>query len=134
MSVDEPVKPPPRNLRAALSRIAAHAMALMQTRIALAGVELAEERDRAKTMLTLAIVGAVFGAFALMTATLLIVAVFWDTYRLGSIIAIAIVYAAIAAGALWRAAMIRRRAPAPFAATLAELKKDGEQIKRMFER
>jgi uncharacterized membrane protein YqjE len=133
MSDHQPDSPPPRDgLRGALNRIATHAMTLAHTRIALAGVELAEERDRVKTTLMLAIVGVVFGAFALMAATLLIVAAFWDSHRLSAIAAVALIYAAIAAGALWRAAAIRRAAPAPFAATLAELDKDREQLKRVF--
>ncbi len=125
--------PPREGLRDSLGNVASHLMALVQTRIALAGVELAEERDRVKTTLTLAIVGIVFAAFAMMTATLLVIAAFWDTHRMGAIIIVTVVYAAIAMLALWRASTIRRDAPAPFSATLAELEKDREQLKRAFE-
>lgn len=123
---------PPGGLRDAFGRIGANALALVHTRIALAGIELVEERDRLKSALILVIVGVVFAAFALMTATIFVIALFWDTHREGAIIGVTVFYALVAVLALWRASSIRHDAPAPFAATLAELEKDREQLTARF--
>jgi len=116
------------SLRDALARIAATALSLVHTRLALASVELAEERDRLKQVLALLVVAALCAAFALLGATLFVVAYYWDTHRFRAIAGVTIFYAAVAAAAWWRAAALRRAAPAPFAATLAELDKDRRSI------
>ncbi len=117
-------QPASSGLRDALSRIAATALALVQTRVALASVEFAEERERIKRSLALVVVTAVCASFALLGATLLVVAYFWDTYRFTAIALVALFYLLAALLAGWRVAELRRGAPAPFAATLAELEKD----------
>ena len=117
-------------LRDSLSRLTANALSLVHTRLALAGVELAEERDRLKSTLGLLVVGVVASAFALMSASAFVIAYFWDTHREGAIIGLTVFYAVIAAWALWRATSIRRDAPPPFAATLAELEKDRQRFVR----
>jgi uncharacterized membrane protein YqjE len=114
--------------------MASNALSLVHTRLALAGIELAEERDRLKNTVVLVIVGVVFAAFALMTATLFVISLFWDTHREGAIIGVTLFYALVAGVALWRASTIRRDAPAPFAATLAELEKDRERFARKLTR
>jgi uncharacterized membrane protein YqjE len=122
--------PPQPGLRDSLARLAANALSLLQTRLALAGVELAEERDRLKAQLVLFVVGAVAAGFALMSASLYVVVLFWDTHREGAIIGLVVFYAVLAAWSLWHATTIRRDAPAPFAATLAELEKDRQRFMR----
>ena len=117
-------------LRDALARLSANALSLVHTRLSLAGLELAEERDRIKSQLVMFAVGALAACFALLCATGFVVVHFWDTHREGAIIGLVLVYAAIAAWALYRATTIRRDAPPPFAATLAELEKDRERFLR----
>jgi len=117
-------------LRDSLARLASNALSLVHTRLALAGVELAEERDRLKSQLTLLVVGIVAAGFALLSASILVIVLFWDTHREGAIIVMTLIYAALAAWALRRATTIRRDAPAPFAATLAELEKDRQRFVR----
>lgn len=119
-------------LRDAFGRMGANALALVHTRIALAGVELAEERDRLKIALTLVVVGVVFSAFAMMTATIFVIALFWDTHREAAIIGVTLFYALVAVLSFWRASSLRHGAPAPFAATLAELEKDRERLSAGF--
>src|SRR3954469_1273203 len=84
------------SLKAAGTRIAARALDLVGTRIALAGVELREARTQLVTSLLL--VGAGLGAamLALLTATLGIVAFYWDTHRYAAIIVLTLVYAVAA--------------------------------------
>jgi hypothetical protein len=50
-------------------------------------------------------------AFALLGATLFVVAYYWDTHRFRAIAGVTIFYAAVAAAAWWRAAALRRAAP-----------------------
>lgn len=118
------------NLRDALARMAANAVSLVHTRLALAGIELAEERDRIKSQLALFVVGAVAAGFALMFASILVIAYFWDTHRERAILGLVVFYGVIAAWSLWRATNARRDAPAPFSATLAELEKDRQRFLR----
>ncbi|MEO6927888.1 MAG: phage holin family protein [Casimicrobiaceae bacterium] len=122
--------PPTAGLRDSLSRLAANALSLAHTRLALAGVELAEERDRLKSQLTLLIVGGVAAGFAVLWASAFVVAIFWDTHRERAIVGVTLFYAVVSAWALWRATTIRRDAPAPFSATLAELEKDRQRFIR----
>jgi uncharacterized membrane protein YqjE len=122
--------PPGPSLRDSLARLAANAVSLVHTRLALAGIELAEERDRIKAQLTLFVVGAVAAGFALMSASILVVVYFWDTHRERAIVGLVVFYGVIAAWSLWRATNVRRDAPAPFSATLAELEKDRQRFLR----
>ncbi len=117
-------------LRDSLARLTANALSLVHTRLALAGVELAEERDRLKSQLTLLIVGIVAAGFALLSASIFVIVYFWDTHRELAIIVLTLFYAVIAACALWRVTTIHRDAPAPFSATLAELEKDRQRFVR----
>lgn len=111
-------------LKPAAARLAAGVLDLARTRLELAGVELAEERERVKSLLALAVAGAVLATLAIAAISILVVAYFWDTYRYAAILALAVVYAALAAFAFSRASAVVRRAPAPFAATIAEFEKD----------
>jgi uncharacterized membrane protein YqjE len=78
----------------------------------------------------LLVVGAVAAGFALLFASGIVVAYFWDTHRLGAIVGLTLFYIVVAVAAMWRASAIRRDAPAPFAATLAELEKDRQRFVR----
>lgn len=111
-------------LRPAAARLAAGVLELFRTRLELASVELAEERERLKALAVLAIAGAVLATLAVATISICVVAYFWDSYRYAAIVGLAAVYAVLAAVAFSRAAATARRSPAPFAATIAEFEKD----------
>ena len=64
MSDDSPGYAPAAGLRRALSRVGVAAIDLLRTRIELATLEFAEERERAKLNLILAFVAGTFLAFA----------------------------------------------------------------------
>jgi uncharacterized membrane protein YqjE len=118
-------KPPASpGLRDALARITSTTVALVHTRLSLASVEFAEERERIKESLTLFVAGAVCAMFALLSASLFVVAYFWDSYRFTAIAGVTLFYVLGAAYAWWKMGEVRRSAPSPFAATLAELEKD----------
>ena len=115
-------------LRRALARVGAAAAELVRTRIELAALEFAEERERAKIRLLLAVIAATFFAFAVLCASALVVLVFWDTYRVAAIGAVTALHLAIGAGALWRLRATQDTAPPPFQATLAELERDRQWL------
>ena len=122
--------PPDSGPKSAATRLASAAVALVHTRVELASLELAEERERFKQSLALLLVAVVLLAFAAVTATLGIIALFWDTNRYTAIALVTIVYALLGLLALWRRNVLRRNAPPPFAATLDAMRKDGEWLTR----
>jgi uncharacterized membrane protein YqjE len=115
---------PAGGLRRALARVGAATIELLRTRIELAALEFAEERERAKAQLVLSFVAGAFLAFAVLCASALVVLAFWDTHRVAAIAAVTLVHLAIGIGALVRLQADRRSAPPPFRATLAELERD----------
>lgn len=115
---------PPRGIVQSLRQLAATALALVVTRGELAAVELAEARDRIAGWALAALLGGVLVLAALLTVSLLVAAVFWDSYRWQAIGLLALSYGV--AGA-WLIARVRREvnaAPPLLSATLAELARD----------
>jgi uncharacterized membrane protein YqjE len=123
---------PAGGLRHALARAGASLLGLVRTRLELASVEYLEERERTLARLVLVAVAVLAFAFALLMASALVVVLFWDAHRVAALAAVALAYAAIGAVAWWRLKDLGRTAPAPFAATLAELERDGELLAEAF--
>ena len=117
-------------LSGALGRLGASTFALLRTRIELATVEFEEERERAKQMLVLVVCGALLALYALLFASLFVVAYFWDTNRLAAIAGVALFYVVLAALAFARLRQRARDKPPPFAASLSELEQDAAALRR----
>jgi uncharacterized membrane protein YqjE len=124
------MSPPTEGFRAAAARLAESVVALLSTRLQLASVEFAEERERTATRLMLLGGGLALLALAAIFASAFVVVLFWDTHRLLAIAAVTIVCAVGGIVLLARARAIGREAPTPFSATLAELDKDREWFAR----
>lgn len=101
---------------------------LLRTRAELLVIELAEESERRKEMIVLAVLGALFLALGLLLLAFLVVVVFWDTYRLAAAAGVTVLYLGIAAWAFLRLRTKWRDTSAPFAATLEELTKDMDAL------
>ncbi|MDQ6917102.1 MAG: phage holin family protein [Pseudomonadota bacterium] len=114
----------------ALAQLAATALATLRTRLELAAVEFAEARTRIKDMVVLAAVGIVLALFALLFASLFVIAWFWDTHRLAAVGGVTLFYIVVTVGIFARLRQISRNAPAPFAATLEELENDAAALRR----
>lgn len=128
--MEDPAPSGAAGLKSAVTRVAASALSLLHTRIELAFVELAEERERLQVRLALLLGGLFLLQLGAMALGALVVVHFWDSHRLAGILGVALVYF-IAGIALLRAARARGRdAQIPFAATLAELEKDREWLAR----
>lgn len=114
----------PRGLSGAAARLGASLLGLVRTRLELASVELAEERDRIQHQLTALIAAIAMFLFALLFAATWVIVYFWDTSRLTAIAVIAIVFALAGAALLMLRSQAARVAPMPFAATIAEFERD----------
>ena len=121
---------PAAGLAGALSGMVATVVALLRTRLELATVELEEERERIKIMLVLIVVATVFGCFALVALSVLVVVWLWDRSPLLAITGVTIFYVLIAAGAVLALKQQLQAHGRPFAATLAELERDAEAMRR----
>lgn len=119
---DEPRRP--GRIGSALSEVAADAIALVRTRLELAGVELQETTGHAKELLILAICGALLGVFTLVFASMFVIVCFWDSHPLAAVGGVTLFYLAVTVAVLIRLRQRVRRGPTPFAATLAELQND----------
>ena len=114
----------------AIRDAAALGAAALVTRGELAALELAEARDRAARWLVLALIGAMLLLAALMVSSLWIVAVFWESHGPRAIAVVAIVYALAGGGLLWWLLARLRSSPPPLHATLEELKRDVDALRR----
>lgn len=120
---------PEGGIRGAAARLSAAAIALLRTRIELASVEFAEERERLKAAFALLAVAAVAFGLAAIVVTFGVIAWFWDSHRYEAIIVVALLYAIVGAAALWRHASLRKASPTPFAATTVALRRDVEWLR-----
>lgn len=113
----------------ALLRISAGILAILHTRLSLAGIELEEEVQRLFGALILALGAALFAALALLVFTLMVV--FWlaPDNRVAGMATIAIIYAAMAVFLGWRLRQVFLLRPPIFSATLAELEKDSNALR-----
>jgi uncharacterized membrane protein YqjE len=108
--------------------LASTLLAIGQTRLELLSNELEEERAWLTSLLVWTLVALFFAALAVVLATLLVVVIFWDTYR---VLAISIMIALFVAAAVfsWRVICnMSRSKPRLFSSSLAELSKDREQL------
>ena len=121
---------PAAGIAAALSGAAATVVALLRTRLELATVELEEQREHFKAMLALIVVATVFGCFTFVALSALVVVWLWDRYPLAVISGVALVYALIAVGALLALKRQLHAHGRPFAATLSELERDANALRR----
>ena len=117
-------------VKSALARLAESAVGLLRTRAELAGVELAEERERLLRRLALLVTGIVVVSLAALFVGAFLVVLFWDTHRLGAIAVVALLYALAGGLLIGKAKAIGDQAPPPFAATLAEVEKDRARLAR----
>jgi uncharacterized membrane protein YqjE len=104
--------------------------AFLSTKLELVGIELQEEKRKIVRLLMLAVATFLFGALSVTLLTLVIIAIFWDSYRIPSLMIMSGIYLAIA---IFLYARLRRQieqATRIFDTTVEELKKDNEWAQR----
>jgi uncharacterized membrane protein YqjE len=119
----DPSTEPSPGLFSSVRRLLNTALAGVENRIELFLVELREERFRVFDVLLLGCAAAVLGFMALLTVTVTLVVIFWDSARVQVLVVLSACYSLAAMGVLWRL-KVRLRNWSSFPATLDELKKD----------
>ena len=114
----------PRDLRGSAARLGASLLGLVRTRLELASLELAEQRDRVQQQLTLLLAAMAMFMFAVLFIASWVIAYYWDTHRLTAIAIVAVVFAGAGAALLALRSQAASVAPTPFAATIAEFERD----------
>lgn len=115
-------------LKASATRVANSAMELLRTRLELASIELAEERERLYVRLGLLFSGVLLIVFGVLGLGALTMVYFWETNRIAAVLLPTLVCVTVGALLLQRSGAVRRAGGIPFAATLAELDKDRAAI------
>ena len=105
-------------------------LAILSTRLELAGVEATEQCVRIGVLLLLGAVAFLFALFAIAMLSFGIAVMFWDSYRLTAIFGLAVLYALLTLLAVLQIKLRLKDHPAPFAATVAELKADAAALGR----
>ena len=83
----------PHDTQGPLRRIVSSVFAIVETRLELIGIELAQEKERLIGVLFLGLAAMMLSMMALITLTVLVAIAFWDTYRWQSLVVITLVYA-----------------------------------------
>lgn len=115
-------------LLASLQRLVGTLLEILQTRVEIVATEFEEERERLRQLVVYGFLSLFFISLGLVLLTLFVVMAFWETHRLYVLGGFAVLYLALGWGA---AGLLRSRhgsRPRLFAATLAELRKDREQV------
>jgi uncharacterized membrane protein YqjE len=115
---------------AALKQVVVSALAMAQTRLELAGIELIEEKNRLLVQLFTGLAAMLSITLGLIVLTFLIIAHFWDSYRLSSIIVVAVVYFAVGGLLCVRLKRTFENGPPPFQASFEEMSKDYQALTR----
>jgi len=126
--MDENTSGTSKGLLNSLTKLAATLVAIAHTRLELLSTELEEGREHLFSLLLLAIVALFCFGVGVLLASMLLVAVFWDTHRLLVLAALTGFFLAVGITA-WGIAMHKARTkPKIFAVSLSELRKDRQQL------
>lgn len=111
-----------------IKNLSATLLAIGQTRLQLLSNDLEEERAWLTSMLVWTLIAFLCASLAVILATLLIVIMFWDTYRLTALGTMTGIFM-LGAGYAWRVVCnMARSKPRLFSASIAELSKDREHL------
>lgn len=112
-----------------MGRIGGTLVAMVQTRLALAAVEIEEEADRLLGYFVLALLSLILFGMAMLLVAITIIMVFWDSYRLEAAVAMAAAFGIASAVVAVKLKSGFASRPRMLAATLAELNKDANFIR-----
>jgi uncharacterized membrane protein YqjE len=115
-------------LLASLRSLAATAVELLRTRFQLVATELEEERTRLLRLLALSLAAAFFLALGVVSLTFFVIILAWDTHRVLAAGLLTAAYLGIGAIFVLYARNAAKAQAKLFSATLAELRKDHDQL------
>lgn len=116
------------NARAALKRVVSSLLGMGQTRLELAGVELAQARQSAVRTVLWSLLTALAFSFASVFLCALVIALFWESYRFTAIAACAAFYLVLGSYFYVKLKDTLSAQPPLFEATLAELGRDRQAV------
>ncbi len=121
-------------LRQAVGGLAATLLSILRTRFELFLLEASEQKANALALLGMAFGALLFLTLALLVSTVTIAVYFWPTEnRYVALAVLAFVYFIIGVGLLVAVRSRLVNGPAPFAATIDELRRDMELVERLKE-
>jgi uncharacterized membrane protein YqjE len=119
-------------LRQSASALFASLVELIQNRVELIGLELAQEKDRGLRLFTQAAIAAIFLLLSAVVLTILFVAFFWETpYRLWALGSLGLGYGLIGLVLLIRVKTDMANYHHAFTATIEELQRDAKMFAMM---
>lgn len=113
---------------AALKRVVSSLLGMGQTRLELAGVELAQARQSAVRTVLWSLLSALALAFASLFLCVLVIALCWESYRLTAIAGSAAFYVVLGVYFYMKLKDTLATQPPLFEATLAELGRDRQAV------
>jgi uncharacterized membrane protein YqjE len=120
---------PPVRLVASLKGLAGTVLTLLQVRLELLSVEAQEEVARVVGLLLFGLAALILLALGLGFLAMFITVALWDTQRLLALAVFATLFLSLGGVAAWLAYQRARRGSALFAASLAELRQDRDQLR-----
>ena len=117
-----------------VAQVAATLAAIVQTRLALAAVEMEEESLRFLSYLALSMLALLCLFVGLVLIVFLVIVLFWDTHRIAAIAITAAVFIAAALATLLGVRASFRSKPILLSFTLSELNKDLDELQLLARR
>jgi uncharacterized membrane protein YqjE len=103
-------------------------LAMGQTRLELLSTEIEEEREWLTSMMVWTMIALFCAAIAVVLVAMLIVIIFWDSYRILALTMLILIFI-LGAGFAWRVVFnMARSKPRIFSSSIAEMSKDREQL------
>ncbi len=112
-----------------IGRIGATLLALVQTRLELMAVEVEEETLRLMNYLVLSLLALFLFGIATVMVAIFVVMLFWDTYRLQAVVAMALLFAGAGALIARKVKLAMANKPRLLEHSIAELNKDLDMFK-----
>ncbi|WP_225721641.1 phage holin family protein [Candidatus Vallotiella sp. (ex Adelges kitamiensis)] len=107
-----------------LRRLIESVFCLLQTRLELISIELAEEKERLLSIFFSCLLATMFATIGLITLTILIALAFWETYRWQALAILTVLHFVGAYVCMKKACAGIRKGPLIFEETLSEFDKD----------
>lgn len=117
-----------------VAQVAATLAAIVQTRLALAAVEMEEESLRFLSYLALAMLALLCLFVGLVLVVFLVMVLFWDTHRIAAIAVTAAVFIVAALATLLGVRTSFRSKPKLLSFTMSELNKDLDELQHLARR
>jgi uncharacterized membrane protein YqjE len=117
-----------QGLLKSLTTLAATFVAMMHTRLELLSTDLEEDREHLLALLCLVMAAMFCLGVGMLLATLLVVAMFWETHRLVALASMAGLFLVVGAATCALAIHKTKSKPRIFTSSLLELFKDRQQL------